>query len=120
MKYMKQVHQHKRYVTEPPTLLDRIVAINSTGRCQRVGSGGLFLFVQMLAGTESPAGVEHAAACRVLFAPEAHTAAGRRVRTRPDATGCDCANGWSRPEEMAAGIAELIAALHPEPALGSG
>ena len=91
MKYMKQVHQHKRYVTEPPTLLDRIVAINSTGRCQRVGSGGLFLFVQMLDGTESPAGVEHAAACRVLFAPEAHTAAGRDAcdRMRPDATGCD-------------------------------
>ncbi len=78
--------------------------------------GGLFLFVQMLDGTDTVAAAERAAARGVRFAPGTHTAAdgiSGRDRMR-------LCYGWNRPDEMDAAIAELAAALHPEPALASG
>ena len=77
--------------------------------------GGLFLFVHMLDGTDTVAAAECAAARGVLFAPGTHTAADG-VSGRDRMRLC---YGWNRPDEMAAGIAELAAALHPEPALAS-
>ena len=72
--------------------------------------GGLFVFVQMLDGTDTPAAAERAAARGVLFAPGTHTAADG-VSGRDRMRLC---YGWNRPEEMAAGIAELTAVLEPE------
>ena len=72
--------------------------------------GGLFLFVQMLDGTDTVAAAERAAARGVLFAPGTHTSADG-VSGRDRMRLC---YGWNRPEEMAAGIAELTAALQPE------
>ena len=77
--------------------------------------GGLFLFVHMLDETDTVAAAERAAARGVLFAPGTHTAADG-VSGRDRMRLC---YGWNRPEEMAAGIAELAAALQPEPALAS-
>ena len=77
--------------------------------------GGLFLFVQMLDGSDTVAAAERAAARGVLFAPGTHTSAdgiSGRDRMR-------LCYGWNRPEEMASAIAELSAALQPEPALAS-
>ena len=73
-------------------------------------AGGLFLFVQMLDGTDTVAAAERAAARGVLFAPGTHTSADG-VSGRDRMRLC---YGWNRPEEMAAGIAELTAALQPE------
>ena len=72
--------------------------------------GGLFLFVQMLDGSDTVAAAERAAARGVLFAPGTHTSADG-VSGRDRMRLC---YGWNRPEEMAAGIAELTAALQPE------
>ena len=75
-------------------------------------AGGLFLFVQMLDGTDTVAAAERAAARGVLFAPGTHTAAdGASGRDR-----MRLCYGWNRPDEMAAAIAELAAALQPAPA----
>jgi 2-aminoadipate transaminase len=75
-------------------------------------AGGLFLFVQMLDGTDTVAAAERAAARGVLFAPGTHTAAdGASGRDR-----MRLCYGWNRPDEMDAAIAELAAALQPEPA----
>ena len=74
--------------------------------------GGLFLFVQMLDGTDTVAAAERAAARGVLFAPGTHTAAdGASGRDR-----MRLCYGWNHPDEMDAAIAELAAALQPEPA----
>ena len=78
--------------------------------------GGLFLFVQMLDGTDTVAAAERAAARGVRFAPGTHTAADG-VSGRDRMRLC---YGWNRPDEMAPAIAELSAALHPEPALAGG
>ena len=72
--------------------------------------GGLFLFVQMLDGSDTVAAAERAAARGVLFAPGTHTSADG-VSGRDRMRLC---YGWNRPEEMAAGIAELTAVLEPE------
>ena len=78
--------------------------------------GGLFLFVQMLDGTDTVAAAERAAARGVRFAPGTHTAAdGTSGRDR-----MRLCYGWNRPDEMDAAIAELAAALQPEPALAGG
>ena len=72
--------------------------------------GGLFLFVQMLDGTDTVAAAERAAGRGVLFAPGTHTAAdGSSGRDR-----MRLCYRWNRPEEMAAGIAELTAVLQPD------
>ena len=73
-------------------------------------AGGLFLFVQMLDGSDTVAAAERAAARGVLFAPGTHAAADG-VSGRDRMRLC---YGWNRPEEMAAAIAELAAALQPE------
>ncbi len=78
--------------------------------------GGLFLFVQMLDGTDTVAAAERAAARGVRFAPGTHTAADG-VSGRDRMRLC---YGWNRPDEMAPAIAELAAALQPEPAMASG
>jgi 2-aminoadipate transaminase len=73
-------------------------------------AGGLFLFVQMVDGSDTVAAAERAAARGVLFAPGTHTSADG-VSGRDRMRLC---YGWNRPEEMAAGIAELTAVLEPE------
>ena len=73
-------------------------------------SGGLFLFVQMLDGSDMVAASARAAARGVLFAPGPVTAADG-VSGRDRMRLC---YGWNRPEEMDAGIAELAAVLQPE------
>ncbi|MDE0445402.1 MAG: PLP-dependent aminotransferase family protein [Spirochaetaceae bacterium] len=78
--------------------------------------GGLFLFVQMLDGSDTVAAAERAAARGVRFAPGTHTAADG-VSGRDRMRLC---YGWNRPDEMAPAIAELAAALQPEPALARG
>ena len=58
--------------------------------------GGLFLFVQMLDGSDTVAAAERAAERGVLFAPGTHTSAdgiSGRDRMR-------LCYGWNRPEEM--------------------
>ncbi len=78
--------------------------------------GGLFLFVQMLDGTDTVAAAERAASHGVRFAPGTHTAADG-VSGRDRMRLC---YGWNRPDEMAAAIAELAAALQPEFAAVTG
>ena len=74
--------------------------------------GGLFVFMQMLDGTDTVAAAERAADRGVRFAPGTHTAAdGASGRDR-----LRLCYGWNRPDEMAPAIAELAAALQPEPA----
>ena len=74
--------------------------------------GGLFVFVQLLDGTDTVAAAERAADRGVRFAPGTHTAADG-VSGRDRMRLC---YGWNRPDEMAPAIAELAAALQPEPA----
>ncbi len=72
-------------------------------------SGGLFVFVQMLDGSDAVDAAERAAAGGVLFAPGPRTAADG-VSGRDRMRLCF---GWNRPDEMDAGIAALAAALQP-------
>lgn len=72
-------------------------------------SGGLFVFVRMLDGSDTVEGSERAAAAGVLFAPGPRTAADG-VSGRDRMRLCF---GWNRPDEMDAGIAALAAALQP-------
>ena len=79
-------------------------------------AGGLFLFVQMLDGTDTVAAAERAASRGVRFAPGTHTSADG-VSGRDRMRLC---YGWNRPDEMAPAIAELAAALQPELAAVTG
>ena len=79
-------------------------------------AGGLFLFVQMLDGTDTVAAAERAVPRGVRFAPGTHTAADG-VSGRDRMRLC---YGWNRPDEMAPAIAELAAALQPELAAVTG
>jgi 2-aminoadipate transaminase len=72
-------------------------------------SGGLFLFVQMLDGSDAVEASERGAAHGVLFAPGPRTAADG-VSGRDRMRLC---YGWNRPDEMDAGIAALAGLLEP-------
>ena len=72
-------------------------------------SGGLFVFVQMLDGSDAVVASERGAENGVLFAPGPRTAADG-VSGRDRMRLCF---GWNRPDEMDAGIAAL-ARLLPE------
>ena len=74
--------------------------------------GGLFLFLQMLYGTDTVTAAERAAARGVLLASGTPTA--RDGVSDRDRMHLSC--GWNRPEAVAAGMAELTGVLHPEPA----
>lgn len=72
-------------------------------------SGGLFLFVRMLDGSDAVEASERGAANGVLFAPGPRTAADG-VSGRDRMRLCF---GWNRPDEMDAGIAALAGLLEP-------
>ena len=72
-------------------------------------SGGLFVFVQMLDGSDAVDASERGAANGVLFAPGPRTAADG-VSGRDRMRLCF---GWNRPDEMDAAIATLAELLEP-------
>ena len=72
-------------------------------------SGGLFVFVQMLDGSDAVEASERGAENGVLFAPGPRTAADG-VSGRDRMRLCF---GWNRPDEMDAAIATLAGLLEP-------
>lgn len=89
-----------------------LVALNDhlRGRaCWTEPSGGLFVFVQMLDGSDAVMASQRGAEKGVLFAPGPRTAADG-VSGRDRMRLCF---GWNRPDEMDAGVAALAGLLEP-------